>query len=85
MRYSGASLVYQLTSIFAGGLAPLIAIALLAANGGSPELVAVYMMAMAAVSVVATFFARETYQEDIEKDEAQERPLIAREPGTAMP
>ncbi|MBA2580419.1 MAG: MHS family MFS transporter [Thermoleophilaceae bacterium] len=85
VRYSGASLVYQLTSIFAGGLAPLIAIALLAANGGSPELVAVYMMAMAAVSVVATFFARETYQEDIEKDDAQERPLIAREPGTAMP
>ena len=34
VRYSGASLGYQLASVFAGGLAPLIATALLAAAGG---------------------------------------------------
>ena len=34
VRYSGASLGYQLASVLRGGFAPLIAAALLAANGG---------------------------------------------------
>ena len=42
-RYSGASLGYQLASVFAGGFAPLIAAALLTAGGGEPWLVAIYM------------------------------------------
>ena len=57
VRYSGASLGYQLASVFAGGFAPLIATALLAANGGDPTLVALYMMGMGLISVVATLFA----------------------------
>jgi MHS family shikimate/dehydroshikimate transporter-like MFS transporter len=64
VRYSGASLGYQLASVFAGGFAPLIAVALLAAGGGSPTLVAGYMAVMALITVVATYFARETYRED---------------------
>lgn len=64
VRYSGASLGYQLASVFAGGFAPLIAVALLAAGGGSPTLVAGYMAVMALITIVATYFARETYQED---------------------
>jgi len=35
LRYRGASLGYQLASVTAGGLAPLIAVALLAAYKGS--------------------------------------------------
>jgi MHS family shikimate/dehydroshikimate transporter-like MFS transporter len=43
VRYSGASIGYQLASVFGGGFAPLIAASLLAANNDSPTLVALYM------------------------------------------
>jgi MFS transporter, MHS family, shikimate and dehydroshikimate transport protein len=76
VRYSGASLGYQLASVFAGGLAPLIATALLAANGGNPTLVALYMMAMGLISVVATLYATETFQKDVHEDEDEERELV---------
>ncbi|HET9739793.1 MAG TPA: MFS transporter [Solirubrobacteraceae bacterium] len=76
VRYSGASLGYQLASVFAGGLAPLIATALLAAGDGSPTLVALYVAAMGLISVVATLFAHETYRKDVDEDEAEERELV---------
>jgi metabolite-proton symporter len=76
VRYSGASLGYQLASVFAGGFAPLIATALLAANGGDPTLVALYMMGMGLISVVATLFAHETYKKDVFEDEEEERELV---------
>jgi MFS family permease len=65
VRYTGASVGYQLASVFGGGFAPLIAVALLAAGGGDPYLVAGYMVVMAIITVVATYFARETYKSDI--------------------
>jgi MHS family shikimate/dehydroshikimate transporter-like MFS transporter len=76
VRYSGASLGYQLASVFAGGFAPLIATALLAAGDGSPTLVALYVTAMGLISVVATLFAHETYRKDVDADEAEERELV---------
>jgi len=60
VRYSGASLVYQLTSVFSGGLAPFIATLLLARYG--PYAVAAYMAASCALTVVATLFAPETHR-----------------------
>jgi MHS family shikimate/dehydroshikimate transporter-like MFS transporter len=60
VRYSGASLVYQLTSVFSGGLAPFIATLLLARHG--PYAVAAYMAASSALSLVATLFAPETHR-----------------------
>jgi MFS transporter, MHS family, shikimate and dehydroshikimate transport protein len=74
VRYSGASLGYQLASVFAGGFAPLIATALLAAGGSS--LVALYITGLGAISVIATLFARETYQTDIHEDDAQEQEMV---------
>jgi MHS family shikimate/dehydroshikimate transporter-like MFS transporter len=74
VRYSGASLGYQLASVFAGGLAPLIATALLAAGGSN--LVALYVVVMGLISVVATLYARETYETDVERDDEQERELV---------
>jgi MHS family shikimate/dehydroshikimate transporter-like MFS transporter len=65
MRYTGASVGYQLASVFGGGFAPLIAVALLAAGGDKPYLVALYMMGMGVITVVATYFARETFRSDI--------------------
>jgi metabolite-proton symporter len=59
MRYSGVSLSYQVTSIFAGSLAPLIAAALLRASGsGTP--IAIYVAAAAFLTGVSALLARET-------------------------
>jgi MHS family shikimate/dehydroshikimate transporter-like MFS transporter len=75
VRYSGASLGYQLASVLAGGLSPLIAVALLASYGYTA--VAVYMAFMALITVVSVILASETFQEDIEETQAAERRLIS--------
>jgi MFS family permease len=60
VRYSGASLVYQLTSVASGGVAPFIATLLLARYGVGA--VATYVAASCALTVVATFFLPETHR-----------------------
>jgi MFS family permease len=81
VRYSGASLGYQLASVFGGGFAPLIAAALLAANNGSPTLVAAYMVAISLITLVATIMAPETYRDEIDESklERSEEPRFTRE------
>ncbi|GAA1948877.1 MFS transporter [Agromyces allii] len=59
MRYSGVSLGYQVTSIVAGSLAPIIAVALLQ-NYGSWIPVAVYVAIACAVTAVTVLTLRET-------------------------
>jgi MFS family permease len=67
LRYSGASLGYHLSSIIAGGPAPLIATALLASTGsGYP--VAIYILGCAVVSVVATLFLPDYTNQDISQE-----------------
>jgi hypothetical protein len=66
VRYSGASLVYQLTSVFSGGLAPFIATLLLARHGSNA--VAGYLVACCAITVVATWFAPETYRTSLDEN-----------------
>ena len=69
VRYSGASLGYQLASIFAGGLSPLIATYLLAkgvAVGKGPTFIAYYMIGLVVITVVAVYFAKETHKDGIE-------------------
>ena len=64
VQYSGASIGYQLASIVAGGLAPLIATALLAYFGsGLP--ISVYVAAVGVVTVVAVVWSRETRGSDL--------------------
>lgn len=53
-RYTGMSLVYQGSGIYASGLTPLILTSLLALAGGSPWLACGYLVLTAVVSVVAT-------------------------------
>lgn len=60
VRYSGASLGYQLASPLAGGLAPLIATALLERSGGKPWPVATYLIVMAAITLVSVWLVEET-------------------------
>jgi hypothetical protein len=50
---------YQLSSVLAGGLLPLIATALLAAFGY--EAVAIYLIGMALITIVSVLLASETY------------------------
>jgi MHS family shikimate/dehydroshikimate transporter-like MFS transporter len=78
VRYSGASLGYQLASVLAGGLSPLIAIALLASYGYPA--VAVYMSIMALITVISVILASETFQEDFGETQPAERRLITEEP-----
>lgn len=59
IRYSAVSLSYQLTSIVAGSLAPIIAIAILQATGSAVG-VSMYVAAAGAISFVSALLARET-------------------------
>ena len=69
LRYSGASIGYQLCSVIAGGPAPLIATALLAAFG-SGYVIAVYILFCAIVSVVATVLLPDYTNRDISEEYA---------------
>ncbi len=59
MRYSGVSLGYQVTAIFAGSLAPIIAVKLLDIYDSAVP-IAIYLAAAAVITLVALAFARET-------------------------
>ena len=59
LRYSGVSIAYQLTSIVAGSLAPIIALWLYK-DYGSATPVAIYVAAACAISGVSAILARET-------------------------
>ncbi|MBO0757336.1 MAG: MHS family MFS transporter [Bradyrhizobiaceae bacterium] len=64
LRYSGASIGYQLASITAGGPAPLIATALFAAfQSGTP--IAIYILITAVISITATMFLKDYTGQDI--------------------
>jgi hypothetical protein len=59
IRYSGVSIAYQLTSIVAGSLAPIIALALYRESGSAMP-VAIYVGIACAISGLAALVARET-------------------------
>jgi MFS family permease len=64
VRYSGSSIGYQLASIVAGGPAPLIATALLAAYKSSTP-IAVYIALCAVLSLIAALLMPERARHDI--------------------
>src|SRR3954462_3815941 len=66
LRYSGASLGYQLASIIAGGPAPLIAAALFA-HYRSGYAIAAYIAACAFISLMATMILRDYTNKDISR------------------
>ncbi len=75
VRYSGASIGYQLASVIAGGFSPMIATTLLYWAGGNAWPVALYMMLLAAITAIAVYFAGETYKSDIYSVQAQQRSI----------
>jgi MFS family permease len=81
LRYSGSSLGFHLSSVVAGGPAPLIATALFAAYG-SGYAVALYILFCAIVSVTATAFLPDYTNRDISyaaaEDQEDQRATTAR-------
>ncbi|OBJ02442.1 MFS transporter [Mycobacterium sp. 1245499.0] len=65
VRYSGASLGYQIGAVLSGGFAPLIAASLLVVGGGRPWLIVAYFAVLAAITIAAAYAARETREDDI--------------------
>lgn len=76
LRYSAVSIAYQLTSIIAGSLAPIIAVALYRETGSILP-VALYVAVGCAISGIAALLAKETKGIDLA--------AIGEEPGTACP
>ena len=78
LRYTGASLGYQLASVTAGGPAPLIALALYSAFKSSLP-IALYMFVCAAISLGAAALLRERSRQDmaVEYDDPAARRRLA--------
>ncbi|MEO6984104.1 MAG: MFS transporter [Paralcaligenes sp.] len=55
VRYTGISFVYQFSGIFASGITPLIATALLKMNGGQPWLIVAYTIFAGVVSAFSVW------------------------------
>ncbi|WP_030975008.1 MFS transporter [Streptomyces sp. NRRL S-1824] len=68
MRYSGASIGAQFSSVAAGAPAPLIATALLE-NYHSSTMISLYVIAAALITVLAVVCAKETRHRDLENIE----------------
>jgi MFS transporter, MHS family, shikimate and dehydroshikimate transport protein len=82
VRFSGASLGFQLASVFAGGLAPLVMTSLVAMTGASWS-VSLYILGMAGLTWVAVFTIRERFQVNLYETSgdiraAAQQPEVAR-------
>jgi metabolite-proton symporter len=77
VRYSGASIGYQLAAVFAGGLAPIIMVSLLDWTGTSLS-VSLYVFAMAALTFFSVYLVTETYEDEMAEDVAEEEGAAAK-------
>ena len=64
LRYSGASMGYQIAGVLGGGIAPLVSIALVSATG-TPFAVSFYVLAMVVLTLIALAVAPETARIDL--------------------
>jgi len=67
LRYSGASLGYQLSSLIAGGPAPLIASSLVSRYRSATP-IAIFIFVCAIISLVATAMLKDNTNKDISDD-----------------
>jgi metabolite-proton symporter len=68
VRYTGLSVGGQLSSIVAGALAPIVAVALFQSSGGTVT-VSLYVVAMCVLTVIAVLLAKETVGRDLTEEE----------------
>ncbi|RKS78744.1 metabolite-proton symporter [Actinomadura pelletieri DSM 43383] len=81
VRYSGVSLAYNLASVLAGSLAPIIAIALYQ-RFDTGYAIGAYLSAMGVISLIASLIAKETRTTDLANIEAPNTPSA---PGIPTP
>jgi MFS family permease len=62
VRYTGASLGYQIASMIAGSISPVLAVFLLTVSDNQPWPVALYMVGISVVTIVATWLSPETHR-----------------------
>jgi metabolite-proton symporter len=65
LRYTGASLAYQLAAPLGGGLAPLIAFGLVGIFPGQSWPLSLYIVILGVISLVCVYFLAETSRKDI--------------------
>jgi MFS transporter, MHS family, shikimate and dehydroshikimate transport protein len=63
VRYSGAALGYNLASIFAGALSPMIAVWLLMTYKPATWPISIYMIGLALITFVSVIIAKESYKD----------------------
>ncbi len=68
VRYTGISFVYQFSGIFASGLTPIIATALLPLGGGQPWLICLYVLVVSCSSALSVYAMTPRHQSDISVD-----------------
>ena len=61
VRYSGISVVYQVSGIVSSSITPLIATTLLHANDNQPWYIASYVLLIGVISAISTYFMRRTF------------------------
>ena len=77
VRYTGASMGYQLAGIVGGALAPIISVALLDRFDTSIA-VSVYVVAMLMITITCVLLAPETSRIDLHADPAEDKPARRR-------
>lgn len=85
VRYTGASLGYQLGAAIFGGTAPLIGAWLLEISGGQWWPIAAYVVVCAIISIIASFFIKRVAHVESAADEAELASLVAAAAPTAPP
>lgn len=68
VRYTGISFVYQFSGIFASGLTPIIATALLPLGGGKPWLICLYVLVVSIISALSVYAMTESHKRDMAVD-----------------
>ncbi len=65
LRYSGASLGFQIGAALSGGLTPVIAASLMAWSGGATWPISIYLIVCACITLTATIAAPETFRKEL--------------------
>ena len=79
VRYSGASMGYQLAGVIGGALAPIIATALLSRYDSSLA-VSLYAVVALAITILCVVMARETAKADLDAEDAAFHTRVRRHP-----
>ena len=68
VRYTGISFVYQFSGIYASGLTPIIATALLPMGNNKPWLICAYILLVSIISAASVFAMTEAHKRDMAVD-----------------